>query len=153
MPADLRRLPAQPATEGKATPAVTVRTNYGAFGLSMEDVQNAFNEIASIGFGRPPAPKPDPYETHRRGFAAQSGAVTDADVAELTAGYEAGGKARRRFTADQIGSIDLDRPLTPPRYPTRNRGACLGVMGTGAGVKRREGKGAPSTWPEGSDNE
>jgi hypothetical protein len=60
---------------------------------------------------------------------------------------------RPRFTADQIGSIDLDRPLTRPRYPTRNRGACLGVMGIGEGVKRREGKGAPSTWPEGSDHE
>ncbi len=40
---------------------------------------------------------------------------------------------------------DLDRPLTPPRYPSRY--ACVGVMGDGAPVKRREVKGAPSTWP------
>jgi hypothetical protein len=115
----LRRLPAQPATEGKATAA--------------------------------PIAKVDPYAEHRREFAAQSGAVTDADVADLTAGYEAAKKDRRRFTADTLR--DLDRPLTPPRYPTRDRGACLGVMGIGEGVKRREGKGAPSTWPEGSDHE
>ena len=44
-------------------------------------------------------------------------------------------------------AADFDRPLTPPRYPTRNRGACLGVMGIGEGVRRREAKSAPGTWP------
>ena len=46
---------------------------------------------------------------------------------------------------------DFDRPLTTPRYP--NRYVCVGVMGDGAPVKRREVKGHPASWPSCGDEE
>jgi hypothetical protein len=128
--ATLRRLPAQPATEGKAEPKPKP--------CSHCDNPNCHSHKFPI----------DLYAEHRKREEAGTAPLNKA--ASVRAMYIVG---RPKFTADQIGSIDLDRPLTQPRYPTRNRGACLGVMGIGEGVKRREGKGAPSTWPEGSDHE
>jgi hypothetical protein len=116
----LRRLPAQPATEGKATGA--------------------------------PVAKVDPYAEHRATLATRLGLWIERDPKALD--QHAAYQMRCRDSVRVADTLrDLDRPLTPPRYPSRDRGACLGVMGNGEGVKRREGKGHPSNWPSCGDEE
>ncbi len=77
----------------------------------------------------------DPYAEHRAAVARHDPAVEE--TARLRRVHQA--------TVREDTLRDLDRPLTPPRYP--NRYVCVGVMGDGAPVKQREVKGAPSTWP------
>ena len=125
----LKRL-SPPAPEATATPHITAALGPSTMHPFEVPDRSAWKELL---------PK-DPYAEHNATLTSDHAVMVEMQRRDAIF-------CKRR--ADTLR--DFDRPLSPPRYP--NRYVCIGVMGDGAPVKRREAKGHPAMWPSCGDED